>query len=261
MRCEEYYNLASLQQLQSKEANFGQSRGTHVHNLLYLFYKCKIKRYPFNKCVNAGLRYMRIAGKNMKAEDFMLLTRKYGEYCAYYRNENIQPLAVEKGFSKILYEDRYFLFIYEGRIDFIGKFLNDPAKYWVDHKSEARKEDLNPDSFQFLGYSWALGAWNGLINYIGMQESKGPADAFRRTIVTHRKDLIQEWKEQAIQIFFKIAALNAQKTFLKNRTQCKPYGCRPCMFHGVCAQTHPQKKRLLLEESFVKRLDPWRAWD
>jgi len=261
MRCEQLYNLASLQHWQGKEVNYGMYKGTHMHNLLYLFYKCKIKKYPFNKCILNALRYLRIAGKKMSADDYMLIARKSSEYFNHYRNENIQPIAVEKGFSKILYEDLHFLFIYEGRIDFIGKFPNDRSVYWVDHKTESRKEDLNPNSFQFLGYSWALNTTNGLINYIGMQESKSPNDAFRRTIVSHRKDLIQEWKEQAITIFFRIAELNYGHTFIKNRTQCKPYACSPCVFHEVCAQTNPRKIQALLEQDFVKRETPWKAWD
>lgn len=261
MRCEQLYNLASLQHYVAKDVNFAMFKGTHIHNLLYLFYKSKIAKKPFNKCILNSLRYLRLISKSLKGEDYMLVARKSSEYFIHYRNENIQPLAVEKGFSKILYEDTHFLFIYEGRIDFIGKFPNDRATYWVDHKTESRKEDLNPNNFQFLGYSWALNTTNGLINYIGMQESKSPSDAFRRTIVTHRKDLIQEWKEQAITIFFRIAELNFGHSFIKNRTQCKPYACAPCMFHEICGQTNERKIQSLLGQDFVKRDNPWRAWD
>lgn len=261
MRCENYYNLSTIQGLQPKGLNFGQFRGTQLHNLLYLFYKSKLKKLPYNQCVNNAMRYLRLIGKTMKSEDFMLLARKFAEYVGYYRSENIQPLAVEKGFSKILYEDQHYLFIYEGRIDFVGKFANDPIHYWVDHKSESRKEDLNPDSFQFLGYSWALGTTNGLINYIGFQESKGPSEAFRRTIVEHKRDLIAEWKEQLINIYFRIARSHDENYFPKNRTQCKPYQCRPCAFFDICHKTNPRMIQAIIEKDFEKRAVPWRAWD
>lgn len=259
--CERYHELTHVLHYQPKGLNIAQSRGTHLHNLLYLFYKQKMKKQPFNVCVNAGLRYLRIAGKKMDAEAFMLLSRKYAEYCGYYRSENIQPLAVEKGFSKIIYEDEYFLFIYEGRIDFIGKFPNDPMKYWVDHKTEARKEDLNPNSFQFIGYSWALETNNGLINYIGFQESKGPSEAFRRTIITHKRNLIEEWKQDAINIFFRMAALHIHGIYLKYRTNCKHYSCSPCVFHEVCNETNPRIINAILQKDFVVRDKPWRAWE
>jgi hypothetical protein len=202
-----------------------------------------------------------MSGKSWKPEDYMLIARKFAEYCGYYRSENIQPLAVEKGFSKVIYEDAHHLFVYEGRIDFVGKFLNDPIRYWVDHKTESRKEDLNQNSFQFLGYSWALGTTNGLINYIGFQESKGPSEAFRRTIVNHRKDLIEEWREQVINIYFRIANLHRHGYYLKNRTHCKPYACSPCMFHEICDQTNPRKIAALIQEGFDRRKTPWRAWE
>jgi hypothetical protein len=261
MRCETLYNLSTIQGYQLEGLNFGQFRGTQIHNLLYLFYKSKLKKKSYNLCVSNAMRYLRLIGKTMKIEDFLLLSRKFGEYVAYYRNENIQPLAVEKGFSKILYQDAYYLFIYEGRIDFIGRFLNDPLKYWVDHKSESQKEDLNPDSFQFLGYSWALNTSSGLINYIGFQESKSPADAFRRTIVNHPKALIEDWKERAIHIYFRIARTHDQNYYEKNRNQCKPYKCRPCDFNEVCHNTNPRMISALLSKNFVVRKSPWRAWD
>jgi hypothetical protein len=261
MKCEQLYNYTTIQGLQPKGVNFGQSRGTHVHALLYLFYKAKLEKKPYNECVNIAMRYLRFVGKRMKPEDFMLLARKFGEYVGYYRNENITPIAVEVGFSRIIYEDLNYLFIYEGRDDFIGKFHSDPAKYWVDHKSESRKEELNPDSFQFLGYSWALGTRNGLINYIGFQETKGPSEAFRRTIVTHTREQLDEWKEQAISIYFKIAAANANASYIKNRTSCKPYACHACPFLDACRYTNERKINALISQDFTKRLKPWKAWD
>lgn len=261
MTCEHYYDLTVNKHYVSKGQNFAMFRGTQMHNLLYLFYKAKIHKRDFNRCVQHGLRYLRLIGRPMKAEDFMLLSRKYAEYVGFYRSENIQPLAVEKGFSKILYEDAHYLFIYEGRIDFVGKFLNDPMKYWVDHKTESQKEDLNPNSFQFLGYSWALGTNNGLINYIGFQESKGPSDAFRRTIVNHSNSLIAEWKEQVINIYFRIANLMRHGYYIKNRKSCKPYKCKPCAFSDVCNKTNPREISALLSTDFEVRTTPWRAWE
>jgi len=261
MRCERYYDLSVNELLQPKGQNFGQSRGTRFHNLLYLFYKAKIHKKPFEKCCSDSLRYLRILGKYLEAREYMLTARKFAEYCAYYRSENIQPLAVEKGFSKILFENKDYLFIYEGRIDFIGKFMNDSSRYWVDHKTESRKEDLNPNSFQFLGYSWAVGTTNGLINYIGFQDTKGPAEAFRRTIITHRRELLEEWREQAIHIYFRIANLHRHGYYIKNRTQCKPYQCNPCMYADICDQTNPRKISAIIQEGFVRRKTPWKAWD
>jgi hypothetical protein len=261
MRCEQEHYFATILGILPKDVNFSQRRGTHMHNLLYLFYKAKIHKKLFDGCTNAGLRYLRMACRKLKAEDFMLLGRKYSEYVVYYRQENIQPIAVEKGFSKILYEDKDHLFIYEGRIDFIGKFPNDPAKFWVDHKTEARKEELNPDSNQFLGYSWALGTTNGLINYIGFQTGKSPDEAFRRTIVTHHKELIAEWHEQTIHAYFRLANLHRHSYYTKNRSQCKPYACQPCMYHELCHQANPRKVAALISQDFEKRATPWKAWD
>lgn len=261
LNCERLYELSTIQGLQPTSVNYGQSRGTHIHAALYLYYKAKIEKKSFTECVNRGLRYVKFVGRHMKSEDYLMLMRKYAEYCGYYRNENILPLAVEKGFSKILYEDAHYLFIYEGRIDFVGKFHNDPERYWVDHKSEAQKEDLNSNSFQFLGYSWALNTTNGLINYIGFQESKAPNEAFRRTIVSHKKELIQEWKEEAINYYFRIANLHRHGIYQKNRNHCKRYKCSPCVFSEVCAQTNPRMINALLQKDFVKRIKPWRAWD
>lgn len=261
LNCEKLHELATINQWQSKSVNFAQSRGTHIHNLLYIFYKMKLRKKPFEKCVKRGLLYLKLIGKQQKIEDWLMLQRKYVEYCGYYRGESIYPLAVEKGFSKVLYEDAHFLFIYEGRIDFVGKFQNDPLRYWVDHKSENQKEDLNPDSNQFIGYSWAMGTTNGLINYIGFQDSKGPSEAFRRTIVTHKREQIEEWKQETIYNYFRLANTYRHGIFTKTRTHCKRYKCRPCAFIEVCRQTNARKIELLLESEFVKREVPWRAWD
>ena len=260
MTCEQLYSFSTLKGFQPSGLNFGLSRGTRMHNALYLFYKAKIARKPFKDCVAHGMRYLKWVGRSAAPADFLQLVTKYSSYCGLYRNENIQPLAVEKGFSKILYQDKDYLFVYEGRIDFVGRFHNDPQRYWVDHKTEARKEELNPNSFQFLGYSWAMGTTCGLINYIGFQESLG-LDSFRRTIVNHRRDLIEEWHKQMIDIYFRIARFHNQGHPVKNRKMCKPYMCRPCAFNEVCAQTHPGKIQALLAKDFTVRSRPWKAWD
>lgn len=258
--CEVFYNLSFLQHYKPKSHKPALVRGTHLHNVLYLFYKSKMKKCNYDICVSKGMRYLSIIGKHWPKEEFLLLVQKFSEYCTYYRGETLCPIGLEKGFSKILWQNKDYIFIYEGRIDFVGRFKNDPARFWMDHKSESSKEELNPNSDQFIGYSWALGSLvgNGIINYLGMQKSYKPEDSFRRTSIQHKKEIIQEWKDQTIIKYFKIMDLQRHGIYLKNRHSCKPYRCNLCMYNEICNQTHPAKIQSLLNTDF--EIKEWKAW-
>lgn len=259
--CEYYFDLNFNQQLVPNIERAAFSRGKIIHDLFYLFYKSKINRHPYQYCVQKGLSFLKLKSKSIPQDEWLLLLRKYSEYCTYYRGEQFKPLAVEKGFSKLLYEDLHYQFIYEGRIDLVAKFPSEKYPSWIDHKSESQKEDVNTHSNQFIGYSWALGCTNGIINYIGMQTSKPPNEAFRRTIVTHRKDIISNWVNDTIKWYFKLANCVISKQWLKQRSNCKHYKCSLCIYFDICNQTNPNAKRVIIQKDFKVRETPWKAWD
>jgi len=136
----------------------------------------------------------------------------------------------EIAFSKILYEDSKYLFVYEGRPDMVVWLNSDQKdKMIVDHKSQARRNDIYPYNNQVLGYCWGLGVDTFCYNYFGLQETGDPKDWFRRSAHRFSKSDIENWKSATIEWFKKIA----DDTQHIKSLQCSgTYGI--CTFKDLC---------------------------
>lgn len=240
------------------------SKGTLMHDLLYWFYKFKIENRPFESCTKNAIEHAMsrpvISCWFLVSDiDRLLILRKFAEYCNYYRKEAIQPVGVEVGFSKTFYEDDSVHFIYEGKIDFIAEVERNRLA-WVDHKTQAFKYDIIGERNQFMGYSWALKYNTGMINFIGLQDSYKPDQAFRRQIVTYKVSLLAEWYETMKRLFFRMALAHEEMAhFDKHRTACEgKFGL--CEFHRVCSETSPNIIDGIITNEYKAR-PQWIPWE
>jgi hypothetical protein len=255
-RCPRLFQYSTLERKGTRRLKDALNKGTGMHNLLYLYYKSRIKNLSVEKSVKNALRYMRYQ-RSMTKDHTRVIYPKVLQYFAHYANETWKPLQAEIGFSKPIYEDDEHLFVYQGKIDLLMEVQRVNA--FVDHKTQSMQKQLPQDSNQFLGYAWATG-WNmGIINYINLSESKAPKDAFRREICNYTPQLVQEWKDTAIETFLRMAADMRREKFNKQRQGCLGvYGL--CDFIDVCKQTSPVVIKGILERDFITK-EHWSPWD
>lgn len=264
-RCPRSYFLGYKAHKEAKKDKVAFVRGNVMHDLLYHFYSLKIKGEPFEKCVTGAIELCQTGTFKLRWDALIgdariLILRKFAEYSKYYRNEILRPVGVEVGFSKIFYEDDMFLFMYEGKIDFIAEIERGRIA-WADHKTQAFKYELIPEVNQFMGYSWALNYNTGLINYIGLQESLPPKDSMRRTICSYTPQLIEEWRKVTLRAFFQIAALRDDVTnYEKHRTGCQIGKFGNCDFLRACHEPSLVVLQGILEREYQQR-DIWIPWE
>lgn len=158
----------------------------------------------------------------------------YVQYEQYYRSDGWMPIAVEQSFSKVLFEDDDLIILYEGIIDWL-----DNTKI-VDHKSSSRRGEPLALSNQFMGYAWAFGVHNVVINKIGFQKTLDAKDKFERYTKSYPADMIAEWRENTIQwalrLFYHLNHIEEmEKDF--NLTSCDKYG--GCIYAGSTADLGP----------------------
>lgn len=259
-RCPRSYFLNYKMHKEAVKDKSAFLKGNAGHDMLYHYYSLKIKKEPFEKCVAGGIELSKASWEKLLGEERVLILTKYAQYCNYYRSEAIKPVGVEVGFSKVFFEDSSFLFIYEGKIDFVAE-IERGRTAWVDHKTQAFKYDLIAEVNQFMGYCWAVGYNTGMINYIGLQSSYKPEDAFRRQICSYKKGLIDEWYQVTLRAFYQMAHLGESiGNFEKHRTGCQIGKFGNCDYLRVCQETSPVIIQRILHQEYRDR-EVWSPWE
>lgn len=266
-RCPESFNYGHIKNLESVTIKRAFERGSYISRSLEIWYKCRRRAEKGHATTFTKLTTVEkaIIGKTletqfMDVEDSTLLARKFKQYFNYYRNEHWRVVGTEVGFSKVLYENDYVKFLYEGRPDLIVKPYPHPDNRMipVDHKSEGRKAQLFPLRNQFIGYAWALGTNNLIVNYFGLQETLEPKDAFHRDMCSYSKDQIDQWVSDTTKWYFKILASIVNRRFDRS-WQCEgKYGL--CQYAPLCSQPNDFFRADQIKRNFQERQKVWRAW-
>lgn len=172
-------------------------------------------------------------------------------YGIKYKSETWKPVAVEKGFSKILYEDDENFITYEGSIDLI---ISENGKLKpVDHKTESAKRPIYQFNNQALGYCWATGSTEFVYNYITL--TKVPD--YHRIAHPYSQTQIDNWKSRTIDWAFRVKASLLEKSFLESG-QCNGiYGL--CPFHLICEAPNDGVKKFIIGANYKQR-KVWRSW-
>lgn len=283
--CPQKYFLANLQHLRLIKIQYptlkdgilktefksgAKELGTFIHDMIARVNRLRIRaikrKVPFDYCVTdqtlIQVAFKRIALRKWeKPEDVLFHQMKFMEFYSLMKNEYrwLKPLGYEVGFSKVLYEDRDVCFIYEGRIDFVGQ--SDSGIHWVDYKSQSRETVLYENTNQFLGYSWALGANLGFVQYYGLQKDKPKIEAFRLKSINHTAGLIEQWKKETTNQFRKMASLIpfGEAGFERIRSSCNSGKYSDCQFIKICDNAHTPQVIPGIKRIFYK-IEPWHAF-
>lgn len=257
-----------------------KSMGSFGHKILELYYlKSKIKEDP-HKAFGYAANYKEWINSVSDLEQSNLIDciNKLGSkniihiierlrlYTMMYQNDFI-PDRLEVGFSYKLYEDERYLFILEGRIDFLGS-INYTQNLFMDHKLQTTRKSLYEKSIQFRNYALVSGNLFGVINYIRMA-SKVDDQTFKRQPISFSKMEIDSWKYELIDIYNEMAksleiqsgggAYIERKAFPRRRSACPGRFNYTCVYTSLCDEPNEELVKIKKSTMFTKGT-PWKPW-
>lgn len=254
--CETRHLYSDIISVKGNGRNSHAEVGTEVARWLEMYYSQKIrgKSSKLKALFNADLWYKRFIERIDKCS--MEDSRKYLSVCMayakHYQFETWEPIAVEKGFSKVLYEDNENLFLYEGRPDLFGR--NQTYDFVADHKCQFREYDIYPYSNQPFGYLWALGVKEFVYNYLKILKKDFE---FRRTPITFEQRAIDNWVGVTTEWYFRLKNSIERKSFLPSSQCTTQYG--KCAYTSLCECTTDAQRMFVINTNFqIKK--KYRSW-
>lgn len=173
-------------------------------------------------------------------------------------SRRLVPL-IEQGFSYRLFESSTYLFVLEGRIDWIA--TQQGTNLWVDHKLQFRERELYRKSIQFRNYCLATGLNIGIINYVRMHKTIGPKTFVRQPISFGVLE-IDNWRQELIEIFKEIAdfqSIPRPRQRWLNRKSCEGKFGYPCKFVSVCEEYNSDTREAVKQRDFEPKKE-WKPW-
>lgn len=288
LECAEKWNLVNIECLtRSNTVDDAMVAGTLMHKYLEIYYTALGMGLSKELASREALAFNPDAKDETDKHQYPLgkeirqqIVNRFIEYTMVYQSDyevglgqrNIIRIAenglpfdtteklplVEQGFSYELLNTSEYLFVLEGRIDFIGNISGNPI--WMDHKLQFRKRQLYKKRIQFRNYSLALGYNLGIINYIRMAK-EGSKDTFVREPISFSTRENQIWREELIDIYVRILRDKAEDNWIHraNRDSCDgKYGYK-CQFTDVCEEYNSETREDVKARDFVKRVR-WTPW-
>ena len=191
------------------------------------------------------------AGLQLPLDEVEQCLYQFKEYANYYEHDSWNPISVEAVGSEILYQDDDYRFIYSVKIDLIAEQGNMRAPW--DHKTSKKRTPPVSLSNQFMGYCWALGTNNIVVNKIGFQKTLKPAERFERHILEYTNAQIEEWRVNTVKWCFKLMEHIEKNEWDQNFTSCDKYS--GCIYAKLC-ESDPQIRDLVKVREY-KVTDEW----
>jgi hypothetical protein len=264
--CPMDYKKTNIDLLVPRAPIYPFTRGAAISRYLAYWYRARLRLYSLSRLNRLEFRLFKRMKKDpafirdAKQDDRLMIASRIFGYFNKYRQETLKVVAVEEGFSRIFYEDNSHLFIYEGRPDLVVDFGSSfrTGIGFVDHKSEARSNDLLHFNNQFLGYAWGLRCNRGLVNYFGLQKDPKDGEIFRRDSIIYSDKAIERWRDDTLEWFFKLAWSLRTGRFVRSWQCSGKYGT--CRYHALCSSGSENEEQLKTERDFVKLDAPYRSW-
>lgn len=185
-----------------------------------------------------------------------------------WEDEVSEILAVEKGFSYLLYEDSSRRYILEGMIDLIS--IEPRMGLTVtDHKTQQRYDSIYENNHQVFNYLNFTSANYFRYNYIGQQEVQN-ANTFHRPIFKPHPGQLEQWKKDVLRTFREMenflvnpdltVSSSREDNFPRRRTACDASKYGLCAFHKRCEVPDDSKWVPTVLTAYKEKEKQWRAW-
>lgn len=269
-QCPRKWYYDHIMNITSKKTNPNLSTGTFYHEVLKVYYSTG--KTPLSNGLRETVEFAMNLAKTTESPEVRKNPKfhldRLRSYLITNLNEDDQSevIAVEKGFSTVLYEDAAVRYILEGTIDLVS--IEPKLGLTVtDHKTQSRFYDKYQYNHQALNYLAFTGAKYFRYNYIGLQDAQGP-NTFRRPIFQPHPGMLEQWKEDVRKTFDQMATylnsidpdkFSSEPTFPRRRTACDTkFGV--CQFHKIC-QTPDNSKWIPVVLTAYKEKDKrWKPW-
>ena len=258
--CARKVDLGFIKNWRPTEKAEALEKGDLMHRMLKHYYlQRKAGRTDMHAVIDEAVNVGRAATIEMDLSDSTVdeNIKQFRAYAVYYNQDGWKPLEVEQSFSKVLYrrEDSPELdglqILYEGVIDLIAETPH--GIFVIDHKTASRRSSPARLSNQFMGYAWATGSWNIIINRIGFQKTLSEQERFQRIFHSYNQQLIDEWVEQTVYWTNMLVGYIDNNYFPPNFTSCDKYS--GCIFQEVC-EAIPDVRDFKLQTKFYVG-EPW----
>lgn len=281
--CPQKWYLDHYLNLTPAKTNSALSTGSYFHEVLKKYYELGQSAPPVSNHIRAAVRLAEELAKGPESikwprvranPDFHIERLKQYLIKTMYEDDLSEIIAVEKGFSYLLYEDADRRYILEGMIDLIS--IEPRMGLTVtDHKTQQRFDTIYPYNHQCSNYLIATGAKYFRYNYIGQQETVG-TNTFHRPIFCPPPGYLDQWKKDVLNTFRRaeeyLKELDELKLivpqmydsegascFPRNRAACdSKYGT--CAFHRLCELPNNSKWKSTVLTAYKQKESKWKAW-
>ena len=177
-------------------------------------------------------------------------------------DETLTPIAVEQGFSYLLFEDHKRRYILEGKIDLICK--GRPYGLAVmDHKTQSRFDDRYELNHQVMNYLNFTKAEYFIYNYIGLQD-KLPPNGLRRMIYKPHPGMLEQWAADVRRTFREMESYRAYRDseheYPRRRCACDASKYGLCPFYKMCAVPDDSIYKECARSAYKIKEEKWQAW-
>jgi len=256
--CHELTNLTFLQNWRPNQTPEPFEKGDLGHTILENYYRIKQLsdetgiRFDSLQVIRDSIQLARVKSIEMDLPDSEVarLLKIYEGYFEHYLNDSFKILAVEKAFTKPLYEDDSVAIYYEGIIDLLYE-SKITALTVMDHKTKGKQYSHVERDNQFIGYAWAFDTNWVIVNGIGLQkEPKTQADRYKRQVLSISDALKEQWKKNAVRSIKLFLSDVKSQDFAMNIAHCKAWG--GCLFRETCNANDLDVKREILMRMFYQ---------
>ena len=227
-------------------------KGTLIHYLLEHYYKAKKlnKIIDIKDEIEAIIELGRVKSLefDLTLEDVSEHIFQFREYARFYEGENITPLYIEQPFTVEIFEDEDMKVLISGQPDLIFKYTGTNNIAVMDHKRMAREFPYSPLRNQFLLYATAMKTDTVIVNKVGFQKTKAAKDRFVRTPFIYSQEILDEWREDAINRAREMILYERNNYFPRNRTSCEKFN--GCYLQRYCS-TKPRAREFLIGTEYI----------
>lgn len=256
--------------LTTARTNPSLSTGSCWHEVLKFYYTKGMEQPPLSNHLKETIEFAHflatgprsIEWPRIKDNPKFFIDRIRAYFINYlYKDDTTQVIAVEKGFSTLLYEDSERRYILEGMIDLIS-LENHLGLTVTDHKTQQRYDTLYEYNHQLCNYLSFTGAEYFRYNYIGQQESQN-ANTFHRQIFKAPPGMLAQWRKDVLKTFqemerFVIEGMS-EASFPRRRNSCDTkYGT--CQFHKICQEPDDSPWIPSILTAYKPKEKIWKAW-
>jgi hypothetical protein len=275
------------------------NKGSYIHEVLAHYYSNPLNLPDWEFRVKDALEFARTVDLFKKwgiktQEEKKFYFERLREYFYRWWSEDIvtEVIAVEKGFSWLLYEDERRRYILEGKIDLVARTPN-LGLIVQDHKSQSRAYEKYELNHQVMNYFSYVKPDYFVYNYIGLQDKKNDS-TFVKQIYKPHPGMLEQWRRDVLKTFHSMYDMITAHAF-DEEGECKVCGdsydarvqmscasetskglyhidkfprrranCASkfglCQFHHICEVPDNSKWVPIVKNAYKLKDEKWRAW-